>query len=116
MKERSQAPQGFISTVFLIVMCVMMSLIAAKADYIIKADLVFANLEKCEEDFETEAFVIDAFKCMLARKEEIGNFETHGIYVSVYWKKDGYELHYLDCRMSVIVYEDMIVDFYLYRQ
>ena len=94
----------------------MMSLIAAKADYTIKADLVFANLEECEEDFEAEAFVIDAFKCMLARKEEIGDFETHGIHVNVYRKNEGYELYYLDCRISVSVYEDMIVDFCLYRQ
>ena len=94
----------------------MMSLIAAKADYIIKADLVFENLQECEEDFEAEAFVIDAFRCMLARKEEISDFETQGIHVEVYMKSDGYELHYLDCRMSVSVYEDMIVDLNLYRQ
>ncbi len=97
-------------------MCVLMALIAAKADYIAKADLVYENLQKCEEDFEAEAYVIDAFRCMLARNEKIDDFETQGIHVRVFLKNDGYELHYLDCRMSISIYEDMIVDFSLYRQ
>ena len=99
MKEHSHAQRGFISTVFLI-----------------KADLVFENLLKCEEDFEAEAYVLDAFKCMLARKEEIGDYETHGITVHVYLNSGAYELHYLDCRILVSTYDDMIVDFCLYRQ
>ena len=31
-------------------MCVMMALIAAKSDYIMKADMVYRNLEEAEND------------------------------------------------------------------
>lgn len=95
-------------------MCVMMSLIAAKSDYIIKADQVYANLQKAEEDFEAEAYVIDTFKCMLARREEITDFYTNGISVSVYQTTNGYELCYLNYILDVTVYEERIVDFSLH--
>ena len=73
-KGRSHPQEGFISTAFLIVMCTMTSLIAMKADYIIKADRVYKNLTEDEECFYYEAEVIDTFKCMLARREEAEDF------------------------------------------
>ncbi len=93
----------------------MMSLIAMKSDYIIKADQVYRNLLEDEECFYYEAHVIDAFKCMLARKEEIDDFYAGGIRVSVYQTGEGYDLYYLDYRMSLSVYEDKIVDLILQR-
>ena len=113
MKGRSPAQEGFISTGFLIVMCVMMSLIAIKSDYIIKADQVYKNLIEDEECFYYEAHVIDVFKCMLARKEEIDDFFFDGIRVNVYQSGEGYDLYYLQYRLSLSVYEDRIVDFVL---
>ena len=89
----------------------MISLIASKSDYIIKADQVYRNLEEYEEIFEAEAEVIDTFKCMLARTEEISDFCTDGICVSVYRNGNDYELFFLDYEMSVSVYEKQIIDF-----
>ena len=91
----------------------MMSLIAAKSDYIIKADQVYENLQECEECFSYEAAVLRRFRCMLARREEIRDYDTEGIRVRVFQISGGYELHYLNYQMSVSVYEDMIVDFTL---
>ena len=89
----------------------MISLIASKSDYIIKADQVYRNLEEYEEIFEAEAEVIDTFKCMLARNEEISDFCADGICVSVYRNGNDYELFFLDYEMSVSVYEKQIIDF-----
>lgn len=89
----------------------MISLIASKSDYIIKADQVYRNLEEYEEIFEAEAEVIDTFKCMLVRNEEISDFCTDGICVSVYHNGNDSELFFLDYEMSVSVYEKQIIDF-----
>ena len=89
----------------------MISLIALKSDYILKADQVYRNLEEYEEIFEAEAKVIDTFKCMLARNEEIADFCRDGICVSVYRTGNDYELFFLDYEMSVFVYEKQIIDF-----
>ena len=93
----------------------MTSLIAVKSDYIIKANRVYENLKEAEEAFEASAIVLDHFKCILARKEEIRDFTADGIYVSVYHSNEGYELYYLNYRMSLVVYDDMIVDYTLSR-
>ena len=89
----------------------MMSLIAAKSDYIFKADQVYRNLREFEESFESEAQVINYAKCVLIRKEELEDFYVNGISVSVYENHDGYELHYLDFVMDISVYEDQIIAF-----
>lgn len=89
----------------------MMSLIAAKSDYIIKADLVYENLKESEECFRKEAVVLDYFKCMRARGAEIEDFYADGIYVDVRLIEQGYELSFDEYRMRVSVYEKMIVDF-----
>ena len=89
----------------------MISLIAMKSDYIIKADQVYANLEKFEEVFEAEAIVIDRVKCLLARNEEIDDFCSEGICVNVYRKGNCYELFFLDYQMSLLVCEKQIIDF-----
>ena len=92
-----------------------MALIAAKSDYIMKADMVYRNLEEAENDLYEESVVIDRFKCMLARREEIEDFCTAGICVSVFESADGYELCYGDRRIALTVYEERIVDFTVYR-
>ena len=88
-----------------------MSLIAAKSDYIFKADQVYRNLRDFEETFESEAQVINFAKCVLIRNEELQDFNVNGISVSVYEDHDGYELHYLDYVMDLSVYEDQIIAF-----
>ena len=57
-KGSSSAQEGFISTIFLIAMCVMMALIAAKRDYIMKADMVYRNLEEAENDLYEESALL----------------------------------------------------------
>ncbi|MBQ9425671.1 MAG: hypothetical protein IJU42_06975 [Erysipelotrichaceae bacterium] len=89
----------------------MISLIAMKSDYIIKADQVYANLEEFEEAFEAEAIVIDHVRCLLARNEEIADFCSEGICVNVCQNGNRYELFFLDYQMSLLVYEKQIIDF-----
>ena len=93
----------------------MSSLIAAKADYIIKADRVYRNLQEAQDAFEAEALVLDVFKCMLARGEEIDDFTASGIRVYVFYSTEGYELYYLDFHMSVSVFENRIADYSVQR-
>ncbi len=103
------------STIFLIVLCAMLSIIAAKSDYIAKADEVYHNLREFEEQFESEAQVINYAKCVLIRKEELEDFNIGGINVTVYQDHDGYVLHYLDYVMNLSVYEDQIIAFNVHR-
>jgi len=115
MKERSVKQEGFISTAFLIVMCTMMSLIAAKADYIYKADTIFKKLEEYEELFEAEAQVLTYAKCVLIREDTLDDFVASGMYVSVYNSADGYDLYFLDYIMEINVYDKQIVNFTVKR-
>ncbi len=93
----------------------MMTLIAAKSDYIMKADMVYRNLEEAEKDLYEESLVLDHFKCMLARREEIEDYCVDGICVSVFESSDGYELYYGDRRIALTAYEERIIDFTVYR-
>ena len=89
----------------------MMALIAAKSDYIEKANLAYNNLKKHEEIFEIEAEVLSYAKCCLLRNEDLEDFYTYGTYVSVYQTFDGYELCFDDYQMYIEVYDKQIVDF-----
>ena len=92
-----------------------MSLIAAKADYIYKADTIFKKLEEYEELFEAEAQVLTYAKCSLIREDTLDDFVVSGIYVSVYNSADGYDLYFLDYIMEINVYDKQIVNFTVKR-
>ena len=94
MKGSSQEQQGFISTTFLIVLCLIMAIVAVKSDYIVKANEVYCNLREAEETFAKEAAVIGYVKCVLARNEELHSFEIGGIAVDVYETHNGYDLYF----------------------
>ena len=111
MKEPSVQTRGFISTAFLIAMCTMMSLIAAKADYVYKADTVYKKLEDFEELFEIEAHILAYVKCVLVKDMELDDFSERGVYVSVYNSSNGYDLYFMDYVMEVDVYENQVVNF-----
>ena len=111
MKGSSVQQKGFISTAFLIVMCTMMSLIAAKADYVYKADTVYMKLEEFEELFETEAHILTYAKCALVKEMELDDFSAGGVYVSVYNSRNGYDLYFMNYVMEIDVYEKQIVNF-----
>ncbi|MBR5341334.1 MAG: hypothetical protein IK151_05345 [Erysipelotrichaceae bacterium] len=93
-----------------------MSLIAAKSDYIMKADIVYQNLQEYEEIFESEALVINHLKCLLLREEDIDDFNVEGINVNVYNSSDGYQLFFENYVMEVSVYEKQIVSFSVKKQ
>ena len=93
-----------------------MSLIAAKSDYIMKADIVYQNLQEYEEIFESEALVINHLKCLLLREEDIDDFNVEGIIVNVYNSSDGYQLFFENYVMEVSVYEKQIVSFSVKKQ
>ena len=96
-------------------MCAMIALIAARSNYIYKADLVYQNLRDFEKRFDSEAKVINYLKCALMQNVEISDFYVDGIYVSVYERGNGYKLYYEDCLLDVSVYEKMIIDFSISR-
>ena len=92
-------------------MCTMMSLIAVKADYVYKANTIYARLEEFEELFEAEAAVLSYAKCALMRQAPLDDYAANGIYVSVYNSGNGYDLYFLDYVMEIDVYEKQIVNF-----
>lgn len=96
-------------------MCSMMALIAAKSDYIEKANLAYSNLEKHEEIFEVEAEILSYVKCSLLRNEDLDDFYTYGTSVYVYQTSNGYELCFNDYQMYIEVYDKQIVDFSVRR-
>ena len=89
----------------------MMSLIAAKADYVYKADTVYKKLEDFEELFEIEAHILAYVKCVLVKDMELDDFSERGVYVSVYNSSNGYDLYFMDYVMEVDVYENQVVNF-----
>lgn len=89
----------------------MMSLIAAKADYIYRANTIYRQLEEFEELFETEAKVLTYAKCALMQEAELDDFVASGIYVSVYNSNSGYDLYFLDYVMEMDVYDKQIVNY-----
>ena len=115
MKGSSQEQQGFISTTFLIVLCLIMAIVAVKSDYIVKANEVYCNLREAEETFAKEAAVIGYTKCILARNEELHSFEIGGIAVDVYETHNGYDLYFEGYVLTLIVYERQIIDYSLVR-
>lgn len=96
-------------------MCLIMSIVTAKTDYIIKANSVYLNLEEYEKVFRLEALIINHIKCLLVRNETLDDFMIDGVYVSVYGHNDEYDLYFHDYVISITVYEKQIVDFVIKR-
>ena len=96
-------------------MCSLMALIAAKSDYIYKANMAYANLQDHEQVFEMEAQVLSYVKCVLLRNEDLDDFYIYGSVVSVYQTSNGYELYFDDYKMNIDVYDKQIVDFSVRR-
>ena len=88
-----------------------MTLIAAKSDYLYKANEVYYNLKEYENTFASEAKAISYAKCILLRNEELEDFYIDGLYVSVYQTSKGYELLFNGYVTEIEVYDKQIVDF-----
>ena len=97
-------------------MCSLLSVIAAKSDYLYKANEVFYNLQEYEDTFNYEAQILSYVKCILLRNEELDDFDINGIYVSVYDTSSGYELLFDTYTMEIEVYDKQIVDFSISRR
>ena len=93
----------------------MMSLIALKSDYIIKADQVYYDLEQYGVEFAQEACVVERAKCLLLQEGELNDYETVGIYVSVSNHAEGYDLQYSGHRIRLFVQEKQIINFYVQK-
>ena len=114
-KGSSAGRAGFISTGFLIVMCMMMNLISLKCLEMTTVDKVFIDLQDLETDMRRDAMIAERFKCMLIRNEKIADFECGGISVMVFADDEGYVLYYDDMMMQMAVNDRQIVDMILKR-
>lgn len=92
-------------------MCSILTVILAKSDYLYTANTAYINLKKAENTFEKEAYVISYIKCKLLRNEEIDDYMTNGVFVSVYETTNGYELYFDNYRISIEVYDKQIIDY-----
>ena len=121
MKERESSmrgslrERGFISLTFLIVLTLVMSIVTAKIDYLNKANEVYLNLREFESVFEKEAQVISEAKCILAKEQELYDFQAGRIDVRVYRNSRGYELYFDEYVLTLTVHENEIVDFEMKR-
>ncbi len=93
----------------------MMSLIALKSDYIIKADHVYYDLERYGNEFAKEVHVMQRAKCLLLQEGELTDFESSGIYISVYPDSYGYDLYFGQYRIRLFVQEKQIINFYVQK-
>ena len=91
----------------------MMTLIAAKSDFICKANEAYRNLQEYEEIFAMEANVLNRAKCLLLQGRPL---EEIDLPVSVYPTGSGYILLLEGYRLEIYVYEKQIVDFVMTRQ
>lgn len=92
-------------------MCSLMSVIAAKSDYIYSANTIYSNLRKNEETFAKEAYVLSYVKCALLRNEELDDFYINGISVAVSNISGGYNLRFSSYSMDIEVSDKQIIDF-----
>ena len=88
-----------------------MSLIAMKSEYISSANKVYANLEEVERIFEKEAYVLSYAKCVILRKEELNDFYTNGISVTVFKTSNGYELCFDGNTIELEIYDNQIINY-----
>lgn len=84
-------------------------IIAAKSDYIEKANSAYINLINYEEVFEIETQVIDYVKCALLRNDELDDFYIDNYLVSVYHNGNEYDLYFANYEMEIEVYDKQIV-------
>lgn len=92
-------------------MCSLLSVIAAKSDYLYKANEVYYNLHEYEDTFNYEVQILSYVKCMLLKSEELSDFDIDGTYVTVYETSSGYELLFDEYTMDIEVYDKQIIDF-----
>ena len=84
-------------------------IIAAKSDYIVKANEAYYNLREYEDMFYKETQIIDYLKCALLRNDNIDDFYIDDCLVSVYHIAGGYNLFFDDYKMNIEIYEKQIV-------
>lgn len=92
-------------------MCLMMSIIAMKSEYISCANKVYNNLQEVENIFEKEAYVLSYVKCLLLKEEELDDFYINGINVNAYEISNGYELCFDGIVMNIETYDKQIINF-----
>lgn len=72
--------------------------------------MALSNLNDFHEFFLDEALIINHVKCNLLRNEDIEDFYINENYINVYKNSEGYDIYYKNRRISITVYEKMIVD------
>ena len=103
------ANKGFISTSFLIVLLIMMSIVFLKIDMIIGANTIYDRLKSFQDVYKKESAVIEYAKCMLLHDGYIEDFYIDGISVDVYQYHDSYSLYFDDYCIDIDTYERKII-------
>jgi len=86
-------------------------IVMCKADYIVKLNNVYANLEEYINVFEKEALVISEAKCQLLLNKKIDSFVVDGIYVESDFYSDKCYLYFNEYQIILYIVNDMIVHY-----
>lgn len=86
-------------------------MILAKSDMIYKSDLALVNLNDYKDSFYYIANIINKAKCTLIQNEELDDFMIDGRIVNVYTNSEGYDLYFEKYKITLVVYDSMIIDY-----
>lgn len=87
----------------------------AMNNYLYLSNKTYKELEEYIDIFEKESIVIDRFKCLLLREEEIDDFSVNGNSVSVYKNNNEYTLLFDNLTLQLFTKDKMIMSYQLKR-
>lgn len=84
-------------------------------NYLYLSNKTYKELEEYIDIFEKESIVIDRFKCLLLREEEIDDFSVNGNSVNVYKNNNEYTLLFDNLTLQLFTKDKMIMSYQLKR-
>lgn len=90
-------------------------MIIAMNNYLYLSNKTYKELEEYIDIFEKESIVIDRFKCLLLREEEIDDFSVNGNSVNVYKNNNEYTLLFDNLTLQLFTKDKMIMSYQLKR-
>ena len=82
-----------------------------QSDYLKTTSDVLTNLNEFKDIFELEATIINYVKCQILLNDDLSDFNIAGYDVKVFKYNDRYDLYFSFYKITIFVYDRMIIDF-----
>ena len=84
-------------------------------NYLYLSNNAYKELEEYLDIFEKESIILDKFKCLLLKEEEIYDFSVNGYYVDVIKNDNTYVLLFDGLTIELLTKDKMIMSYQLKR-